>query len=188
MLCAPITDLQLRDPEVAEPDDGLSVVILQADVAAGQPARFVIDRLFTVPGNLDAPTMGDDADVVPFPGRLGHVFLRRHHVVQRAGRTFGRLATVVSYDLHLVAAERGILFEGGANKYAAVSAFVDGVFEFEDEITIGLFGAQPGAALLRIRAPILAVAPDERAVLDRPFAGKHDDPAGEEIGRASCRE
>jgi len=37
----------------------------------------------------------------------------------------------------------------------------------------------PGAALCGVRAPILAVAPDEHAVFDFPLASVHDDPAGE---------
>ena len=154
-------------------------MVLQAEVALGQTVGLIVNRLLAVPGDLDAAAVRDDAHVIPLAGGLRHILCRGDDVVERTGRAFGRLPTVVSQDLQLVPGEGGVFFQRRTDKDAAIAAVVDGVVEFEDEIAVLLFGAQPGTALCRVRAPILAVAPDEHAVFDLPLASVHDDPAGE---------
>ncbi len=70
-------------------------MVLQADVARRQAIRLVIDRLLAVPKDFNVTAAGGNAHVVPFAGRLGHVFSRGDDVVKRTGRAFGRWAAVI---------------------------------------------------------------------------------------------
>src|SRR6266700_6690860 len=168
--------LRLGDPQVAELHQRATVMILQADIAARQPVGFIVDDRLAVQGDLDAPAFGDDLHLVPFVRGLRHVFGRRDHVVKRTGAVFGGRVAVVSQDLAFVAGEGGILFEGGPDENAAVSALVDRVLKFEGKIAVLLLGAQPRTALLRIGGLIGPVAADEHAVFDLPFPAMHERP------------
>ena len=52
----------------------------------------------------------------------------------------------------------------------AIASFVNRVLQLETEITVLLFGTQPGPCFLRVGRPILAVAPDQNSILNGPFA------------------
>src|SRR5207244_2077904 len=108
-----------------------------------------------------------------------HILCRGDDVVERTGRAFGGLPTVVRQDLQLVPREGGVFFQRRTDKDAAIAAVVDGVVEFEDEIAVLPFGAQPGAALFRVRAPVLSIAPKQDAIFYCPLATIHHHPAGE---------
>src|SRR5205823_6317367 len=96
----------------------------------------------------------------------------------RTGRSLGWRPPVIGQNLHLVSRKGRVLFRSRTDEDAAVPAFIHGVVEFENEIAVLFSGAQPGAAPLRIRAPIPALAPDEHAVFDRPVSTIHRHPAG----------
>src|SRR5262245_12101199 len=105
----------LCNSNTAEPDDSIRIMVLEADVAPGQPVGLVVDDGLAVHFHLDARTVAVDSDVVPFARWLAHVLRGGDDVVKRASGGLFRLAAVVVEDLHFVPGEGGVLFQRGAD-------------------------------------------------------------------------